>query len=680
MTFPMPLTDPTTASLASNVMVMEAEFEPQVFRPDSDEMSEWKERLSAAIKQSREDSKKYDTFVTQYRRGSINPNSAQVKDNQTFGFVNALLSLMYSQNPEVCVIANAESGAGAPGIQRVIMANLAKNPIEAKRKFARILEKVTTFSYGICRTETQNNASLFEGICRGLGFSKTLFDPIRKLGAAISLRRDEVFVDPGARCDIAMAEYVIQTCVEPIRKARRMFEEMGYEGAPEIKANYSLGEGEGLASKKAKKNDPSKKNDRFRFFECWSKKGAERWIDYFDYDRNWLYRREWPFVLEYDDYPFEDLAFNKQYTQVNDAFPDLEVVEGIRRLQENSSEYTGRHMMRTLAKKIVYDEDVFDEAKATQLASEVDMEQIGVSLGDRKMDDVIKVISLNDAKDDTAFTVSEAFDKRADKIVGMTEIEQGVASQAQPELTATHAEIINQYSQLRLGRRQKLLDEWLIQQVKHVCQISRQLVDADTVRKICGPENAAIWELMAPDLDDLTHEYTITVVAGSTGERAKREKITRLQQMRMMMAASNKELGYERYDIAAIDMRIFEAMDEVGAEEYVKPPPPPKTAGTNIKIDGSTIEGLLKGLAPGTVADPTGTIITNTPPLWSWEEVRNWLGLPAVMNAELPPQAKAMMMQQVKAKQAQVTLSNQPPGGFASNVVQMPQRGFAAAM
>lgn len=680
MTFPMPLTDPTTASLDSNVMVMEAEFAPPPqLKPDADEMSEWKERLSAAIKQSRDDSKKYDTFVTQYRRGSIAPNAAQVKDNQTFGFVNALLSLMYSQNPEVCVTANQESGAGEAGIQRVIMSGIVKTPLEAKRRFAKILEKVVDFSYGICRTETQNNASLFEGICRGLGFSKTLFDTIRRLGAAISLRRDEVFVDPGARCDISKAEYVIQTCHEPIRKARRMFEEMGYTAAEEIKPNYSLGDGEGLTAKRAKKNDPSKKNDRFRFFECWSKKGAERWIDYFDYDRTWLYRREWPFVLEYDDYPFEDLAFNKQYTQVNDAFPDLEVVEGIRKLQENSSEYTGRHMMRTLAKKIVYDEDVFDEDKAQCLSSEVDMQMIGVSLGDRKMDDVLKVFSLNDAKDDTAFAVSEGFDKRADKIVGMNEIEQGAASTRQPELTATHAEIIDQYSRLRLGRRQKLLDEWLIQQVRHVCQISRQLVDADTVRKICGAENAAIWQLMAPDLDDLTHEYTITVVAGSTGERAKREKVTRLQQMRQMMAASNQELGYERYDVAALDMRIFDAMDEVGAEEYVKPPPPPKTVADNFQITGPNVEGLLKLMAPGSINSPTGTIPTGTPPLLSWPEARKMIGQPPTYNAELPVEQKAMLQNSMRAQQAQVAVDNTPKG-FASNVVQMPQRGFAAAM
>lgn len=674
------LPDPTmgTASLNSNTAILEFELPPPPpLQPPPDEMLEWKERLDAAIKQSKDDSKKYDTFVTQYRRGSIAPGSAQVKDNQTFGFVNALLSLMYSQNPEVCIIANQESGAGEAGVQRVLMARLAKNPMDAKRKFAHILETVVDFSYGLCRTETQNNATLFEGICRGLGFSKTMYDPQRRLGAAVSLRRDEVFVDPGARCDISKADYVIQTCTETLRKAKKMFADMGYERAEEIKPNFCLSEGVNLTAKAAKKNDPSKKNDRFRFFECWSKDGDQRFIDYFDYDKNFMYRREWPFVLEYDEYPYEDLAFNKQYTQVNDAFPDLEVVEGIRKLQENCSEFTGRHMMRTLANKIVFDSDIFGEQEQADLMDEVDMKAIGVSLNGRKIGDVLQVVNMTDRNGAEAFDGSQAFDKRADKIVGMNEIEQGTAGERQPELTATHAEIIDQYSKLRLGRRQKLLDEWLIAQVRHVCQITRQLVDADTVRKICGAENALIWEMMAPDLDDLTHEYTITVVAGSSGERAKREKITRLQQMRAMMAQSNKELGYERYDIAAIDMRIFQAMDEVGAEEYVLPPPPPKTAGANFEINGASVEGLNKLMAPGTVNSPTGTIETGVPPLMTWEEARQMLGLPVVMNAELPPQAKQALL---KMQQASIMQQNAPPSGFASNVVQMPQRGFSAAM
>lgn len=662
--------EPITLGPSAPIPPIDVAITPPELKPTPDQMKLWVDRVSKAKQQSERNSKDFDKYVKQYKEGSLPKDKSTTKDNRTFPYVNTLLSLLYNRNPDICITPRTMSGQGIEKLNMIVQLGLAKDVFDARQQFATCLEEVLTFSYSETSSESSNNAVLFECICRGLGYSKTSFDPIFLLPRVDALRRDEVFVDPHARCNLDDAEYVIQTCVQPIDRARTMFTSIGFQG--NIEPNFRLANANNLEGKAAETRDPADQDDCFKFCEAWSKDGADRWIDYFNWKtKEWIYRRPWPVQMQFNDFPFEDCAFNKQYTLLDDAFSDLEVVEGLRCTQEEFTEYTARHLRRTIAKKVVYDANAVTDESANQLKSSRDMEFVPINTGGRPINDVIQVLNFNTAKDDTPFTVSEALDAQVDKIDGMSELQQGADIEVQPELTAEHVRTIESYSRLKLNRRQQILDGWIIKQVRHMAMIARQLVDKDTVNKICGPKAAEIWAMLSPDMVDITHEYSISIVAGSTGERAKQDKIQRLMDMRKMCAQTNAEVGYPAYNIQALDMDIFSAIGEKRAEKYVNPPPPPKTPGNNLKIDNSTVDGLLKGMAPGTVADPTGTIVTNTPPLWSWEEVRQWCGLPPVLNAELPPEAKAAMMEAIKQKQAQVQVSNISP---------LPQtKGFSVA-
>ena len=644
---------------------------PQL-KPDENALKIWQERIDKAKAQSQDNIKKYDKHVKQYKEGSLEKSSGSTtKDNRTFPYVNTLLSLLYNKNPDICVTPRTMSGQGIQKLNMIVQLGLAKDIGDARQIFATTLEEVLTFSYSETSSETSNNAVLFENTCRGLGYSKTSFDPIFLLPRVDACRRDEVFVDPHARCNIDDAKYVIYTPSAglPIEEAQKMFESLGYQGKP-LEANFRLASADNLEGKAATTRDPSQNDDCFKFCECWSKDGAERWIDYFNWkDKSWLVRVPWPIKLQFNDFPFEDSAFNKQYTVIDDAFSDLEVVEGLRHTQEEFTEYTARHLRRTIAKKVVFDSSAVTDESAKQLKSSRDMEFVPINTGGKPVDQCIQVLNFNSAKDDTPFQVADALEAQVDKIDGMSELQQGADMQDQPELTAEHVRAVDNYSRLKLNRRQQILDNWITKQVRHMAMIARQLVTPEMVDKISGPVAAQIWGMLAPDMEDLTHEYSITIVAGSTGERAKQDKISRLMDMRKMCAQTNAELGYPAYNIQAIDMDIFSAIGEKRAQKYVNPPPPPKTAGSGFQINGASVEGLNKLMAPGTVNSPTGTIETGVPPLMSWAEARIMLGLPVVPDAEIPPEQRKLQQDAMRLQQAQVQVDNVSPlaaQGFAA--------------
>jgi hypothetical protein len=595
----------------------------------ADEGSRWRRVLEMAEKQGNKDKAAFDKFVRQYKTGSVAPeaefDTEKISANQTFGFINVLLSLLYHQNPNISIEPRLESGQSLDRLKFLVEQQVIATEWEGREIFAQTLQKVLEYSYEEGLSEKHNNAALFENLARGLGWTKSSFDPMRGLDRCDALRRDEVFVDPHARCDVSQAQYIVQTCVMPIDAARELFAAKEFTG--KIEANYTLSQGAGLEAQKAKQNDPAAgEKDCFKFYEVWSKQGSGRFVDYWDgVTKQHLMRRDWPFMLDYDEFPFEALCFNQQYTQVSDAFSDVQVVAGLRKLYEEMVEYFQRHIRRTLAKKVLYDSSLLNEEQARQLMDPSDMRFVGVKADGKSIDGSVKVVDFNSGVD-TSSMLARDVKQIADEIVGMDEIQRGGMG-AQKEITATHAEIIDEYGRLRMGRRQKMLDEWLTRQVRHRAQIVRQLVTAEKVRKIAGEKAAIIWEILAYDPEDLIAEYSIGIVAGSSGERARRMKIDRMLRMSAQMQTENEKLGWQKYNTERLMLDMFREDGERHPEKYQNPEQPEKPEEDTAQpflINGSSVDGLLKLALPP---------LQNVPPLISFEEARNIvakaLGVPA---------------------------------------------------
>jgi hypothetical protein len=360
----------------------------------------------------------------------------------------------------------------------------------------------------------------------------------------------------------------------------------------------------------------------------------------------------------------EELAFNKQYTQISDAFPDLEVVEGARHLQEQAAEFGARVTLRGCAPKIVYDDSVFDPDAVNDLTSAEAMKFVAPNTNGKKLSDCIILLGFNDPDSINAIrAMQDNFDKAADKTVGLNELENGAPLEDQKELTATHITALDQDTKSRMNRRQRATDDWQNKQAQHRAMVCREHTPPEIVAKICGDEAAKIWGIMAPDMQDLTHQYSVTVMAGSTGEMAKAEQFAKLKEIRAQMSATNAEVGYAHYNVTELDNEMLSLSDLPDIEKYINPPPPPKTAGQDFQITGPSVKGLQDLVEPPPTVSPDGAVIPNTmPPLLSWLEARKILGQPAVLNAEIDPAQLDMFLKHEAMAKQQVPPAPKPQG------------------
>ena len=551
------------------------EVSPAVPTPTDDSVERWGKIIDAAEAKAQKDRTDWDKYVKLFKDGQFpaeGDNGPGASVNETFAYVLMLMASLHSNAPaiEVEPREGGDASAFGPAAQYFQMP-----PEEIRRTFADTVETFEQYSYEETGSDDTNTVGLFEALVRGEGCVKTGFDPVRQVAVIDSLRRDEVYVDPHARYSLAQADYVIHTVTKKYDAARDFFKEQGVNiGEP----NWNLVEGTGHSADMQRLNKPSDK-DQFKFYEIWCRKpDGGRHIYYKAYKgQSWLHQRDWPFVLDSDDFPFCFLRFNTQFTQMGDGFTELSVVDGLRRMVEETTEYFRRYTQRARAKKVLLDEAVFDEDMQDRLLSGRDMECIRIAKGGKAWDELVHVVDFHSPHDPSP-DVAEFFRERKDAILGMDEMLRGAA---QKKLTATQADIVDEYGKLRMGRRQKILDGFLTKQTRQRAQIDRQLVPPEKIAKLAGIRPAQIWQAYAGQADDFVSEYSIGIAAGSTGERAKREKIQRLtEHLKMCMELNSRRMQMgapPSWDEDQISLEIARTNNIRRPERFkLAPPPPPQ--------------------------------------------------------------------------------------------------------
>ena len=534
-----------------------------------EDIKKWNSVISKAKEQAKSNRAAWNPYVELFRDGEFKEGTG-ASANHTFSDVTLLMAALYAQNPSIEIETRYNQDSGW---FNALVPGRYKSGDEAADAYAQLLEHVLTYAYDETQAGVQNNAALFEAIVQGMGVTKISFDPQRQLPRLDSLRRDELFVDPAARFDITQARYLVQTVTQPIAHAQQFFDTIG--AGIKVEGNYRAIDDMGLLAHMAKENYPQQDEpDLFRYFEIWDKDSGQVLYRHWNKEE-WIFQRDWPYLLDHDDFPYSLLIFNTQYTQVNDAFSDLHVINGLRATYERIVEFYRRHVQRSIANKVVYDKSVFGENVA-DLTDAHDMKFIGVQLAGRNIQDVIQKVSFTE-NSAAVIELANSVKSIKDQISGIDNVRRGVEGK---DKTATEAQLIDEYAKNRFSRRQQIIDAWLRNQVRKCAQIAVILTPSEKVAKIAGPEGALLWSMASLDHEDVVAEYTIGVQAGSTGERAKRLQLERMSRFFDRAQTVNQTSPVPVFDTVAIAKKMLELDGIRRVERYfMLPAPVPKDAG-----------------------------------------------------------------------------------------------------
>jgi hypothetical protein len=450
---------------------------------------------------------------------------------------------------------------------------------------AEVLEKWLGYSFQEGNSIIPNEVVVFDAILRGMAWSKESFDSKRGIDVVDALTPLDVALDPLAKYSVAQGRWMVQRCVRPIDEARAFF------NRKDLEPNYQLANEKGLSAERTRDRSACSDKDLLLYYEIWWKDGERRRLLYRLKDKQmWLGQSQWPYVLDDDEFPFSPLIFNTVYQGV-DGFSEMQVVDGLRLEVEELAEFDRRHTRRAAAKKILFDESVFAPEDIQKFTSGRDMEAISAKLGGKALADVLRVVDFNSNTDEQKGKF-ERVRQLFNDILGFDELLRGGE---QKKLTATQADIVAEFARLKLGRRLTSVDRFQSTQLRHRAQIARMWVTPELVAQAISPEAGMVWAQWASDPADVTREFSISIQAGSTGERAKALRAKQAEERIDRFIAINGALiaqgGAPAFDLVEAGMDLLRASGERNPEKYRLPPPPPMPAPMDPAAGGAPMEG-----------------------------------------------------------------------------------------
>jgi hypothetical protein len=518
----------------------------------------WGRIFARVQKHELDEIRAHDKFVKWFKDGELDGDDpTEAKASFTFARVKILLALLYANTPMGRVSPNPKGAGSEQSFAPIVAAGLIPSLSEAKREFAATIEELVRYSYRESNIGIHNEAALFEAAVRGLGITKTSFDSVRGIDRVDCVRRHEVYFDPEARYCLEQGDYVIQTSVMGVEKARRFFEKYGVN-AKDIQPNYSFQAAKDIASTwLSKQNEEDADADLFKFHEIWLKEGDQaRSLMYRNaIDNEWIGDKiPWPFEIDYDDFPYEILTFAQQFSHVKDAFSALHTIKGVSRMYAEMVEAMFKKGRRSVCRKILYDPDRLDEDAVQLLKNTRDLEWIAVKAKEGKINDAYTVVELNMENDVTGEMAGMA-KAIGDESYGTDEMQRG--GLAGGRMSAEEASIRDENSKLRSNDMQRIVDRWQDRQYRHRIMICRQLTSPETVAMVAGEIGAILWGLHAGNARDLTAEYSIQVAAGSTGARAKEKRRESLMaEFDTGMAINQQAMGLPVVDLVSLHEQI----------------------------------------------------------------------------------------------------------------------------
>lgn len=531
--------------------------EDPVKQPTDGDLSVWQRVFRQADEAGKQQRQLYDRYADLYSEGGLKPSNLAIGEgktegtsvNETFPHVQTVLSIIAASDPSF----EAEPTPGDGGMAEIAAAFYLEVE-DLKQAFADTLKNVLTNTWIRQGMYEDMKAVTFNAVVKGMGYVKLGWDAVKNIDRMDCIPRDMVFVDPMAEYKIQQGSYVIQTVIKKLQDAREFFGKFGVP--PErIEANYNMVGGEdemgakGKAIKALLKDTGDADKNLFRFYEVWSRERGQEVLRYKEsgtaIQDDWILETDWPFKLDTDDFPFETLVFNRKYAQAADAFPDLQIVEALRKANEEFWDFFVRHTKRSIAKKIFIDDDVFkDPETENRILSADDLKVVRGKLGGRKFGDVFQIVGLNDG-DRLSVEAAQLLLESRNRVTMLDNIVRGGQNtEGNSRMTATEARARAEWSEMKANPLQNIFDRWLAGVTRKRAQILRLLLPKESVRAfVSGPEGELAWQTYAGNYADMIGQYSIGVASGSTGERHKQAKIGRLLQAMTQGQALNQAYG-----------------------------------------------------------------------------------------------------------------------------------------
>jgi hypothetical protein len=529
-------------------------YNPRVAGGEDPEGKLWDDRLSDCESVWTRERDRRERYVKLYRDGHfpIGDQDARAADGVS-------VNLVYSWTASIT--------AWLMGQSPVLQVDARRADQEAQA--AEVLEKWLGYSFAEGGSIIPNEVVVFDATLRGLAWSKESFDPQRGIDVIDALTPLEVALDPLAKYSVSQGRWMVQRCIRPIEEARAFF------GRKDLEPNHQMAGETGLASERTRGRSVCSDRDLLLYYEIWWKDGEKRRLLYRQKDKaSWLGQSQWPYVLDADEFPFSPLYFNTIYQGV-DGFSEQQVVDGLRTEVEELAEFDRRHTRRAAAKKVLFDEAVFGPDEVAKLTSGRDLETIGAKLAGKPINEVVHILDFNSATDEQKGKF-ERCKQLFNEILGYDELLRGGE---QRKLTATQADIVAEFGRLKLGRRLTCVDRWMTTQLRHRAQIARMWVTPELVAQAVSPEAGMLWAQWASNPEDVTREFSISIQAGSTGERAKALRVQRAEKRLELFTNVNGALvsqgGAPAFDLVEAGLELLRADGERNPEKYRLPPPPP---------------------------------------------------------------------------------------------------------
>lgn len=521
------------------------------------------------IKTAKQDADTNKYYINLFKKGEFQEGNG-ASANFTFSDVSLLMAVLLARDPSIEV--NPRNAGDLPSLDILMQYGLAIDPTDAANQYAQMIEDVETFIWSDTASNDHVTAALFNAICTGVGYIKVSYDPERMTSRLDALNRDEVFVDPIARFNLRQASYVSLCCTLEVKAATRLFASMGSTYQP--KGNFKLSETPGLVGSAAAALEPTgndKDKKYFRFFEIWVKHpDGQRVVYYRAYDKetDWFYSRPWPYVLDPEEFPVVDLVFNRQFQNVQDAFTDLAVVNGLRKAYENVVEFYRSHVMRGIASKIIYNPAAFGKDFDLEgVLSGEDFKAIpadGLS-PDTPIETAFKVVNFTEDAS-VVIELANSIKEIKDEIFGISEMQRAGGGK---KYTAEQARIQNDWTSARVDRRQALLDEFMERILSVRTKIDLLLVPGEKIARIAGPDAAMMWDMFDGDIEELKCQYSIKIAAGSTGSDAKQKKIESMERAMKLMEAVNATQPVPVFNTAKLGEELLKLYDLPHPERFL---------------------------------------------------------------------------------------------------------------
>ena len=194
-------------------------------------------------------------------------------------------------------------------------------------------------------------------------------------------------------------------------------------------------------------------------------------------------------------------------------YPQSKVTRSIKLIDEynriGSDEAKHR---RRIVPKTAFDAGTVPESEARKLEQAEIGEMVGLNLTQPGMDLRMALVPIQYPAMDASVYSREPILAQIDRIWGTQEAQAG---NADPNITATAAEIEQAGFQARTGRQRDALDDAFSELALFTVEIARQYVTEADAIDICGPD--AFWPAYGGP-DDLIYTVSVTVAAGSSGK------------------------------------------------------------------------------------------------------------------------------------------------------------------